>query len=292
MLACVDKGSDYSAQILLEIYKAYYRNEYNRLKKYHKLTDNDFSDGFTGTGDPDDANNINARLIIMARIMRIDIDESWNDYQKFINEHEKGKRGFWRKMEAAAQIDDIFEGRLKERSTISRCIVSSFPEMVDEDKYGSDTRYEIISVIKYIIQLAVQRQDTVAGGLLADMDDLYINVLEALEAWYVRNNGAAEDFGFTVRELVLMAYINHMATEYGKLYRVRRKELWGLLGVSRRELVKDEDIIDDFVTKEMLHKVAEQKRLDYKLTPKDTKLIKKISSISQKKGVVKASDSV
>ena len=282
MLTCVEKGSSYSASILLEIYKAYYKDEYRRLKKYHKLTADSFIKEFADPENLEETNNKSARLTVMSRIMNIDVDESWASLLCFMNNHEKSKREFWKRVEAAAQSDEIIEARLKERSVISKWIINNHPEMCSKVKYESDRRYNIIRDIELLIQLAVQGQDTMADGLLKDIDDLYVNVLDVVETLNIKNKELPDFSQFTLRELVLLAYINHMATEYGRLYRIRREELWDLLGVSRYELVKDEEITDDKITLDMFRKMSAQKNLDGDRSIIDTKLLNRIRSLLSK----------
>ena len=154
--------------------------------------------------------------------------------------------------------------------------------MCSKVKYESDRRYNIIRDIELLIQLAVQGQDTMADGLLKDIDDLYVNVLDVVETLNIKNKELPDFSQFTLRELVLLAYINHMATEYGRLYRIRREELWDLLGVSRYELVKDEEITDDKITLDMFRKMSAQKNLDGDRSIIDTKLLNRIRSLLSK----------
>ena len=58
---------------------------------------------------------------------------------------------------------------------------------------------------------------------------------------------------------IILSGIRHIASEYAKLYSVRREELWSIFGISKMEIASDTELESDIITEDMLKRLAKSK---------------------------------
>ena len=288
MIVCINNGSKYAKSVLTEVYKTYYKQEYGALKKYNSMGSDELMNFCEGSEDVEQINSICARVATMCAVMGIRLEDSCNSIIEFINTQEKEKRAFWRRIEAAAQDGTILEKRSEERRRFASQIADENPEIVTKSAYENSREYKVLNDMNLLVRLATQEKDTQSAGYLCDGFDLYTSMIDVYEelisAGHSRNDPRKgvrfNDYSF--REKILLSGIRHMATEYARLYCIRREELWSMLGVSRMEIAPDTEIENDIISKEMIKKLADSKGYSDVSDHKYHKLTEKIRALGEK----------
>ena len=287
MLVCVENGSKYAKSVLTEIYKTYYKQEYGVLKKFSSLSSDELADFGKGSEDVERINSICARIATMCEVMGIRLEDSCEGIIGFINAQEKEKREFWRRIEAVAQDGAVLEKRSEDRKEFATQIANENPEIVSRSAYENNREYKVLNDINFLIRYAMQEKDTQSEQYLGDGFDLYssmIDVYEELISSRGRSNSKRgvrfEEYSF--REKILLAGIRHIASEYARLYSVRREELWSIFGISRMEIASDTELESDIITKDMLKRLAKSKGISDEHDYRYRKLAEKIKALGQK----------
>lgn len=287
MLVCVENGSKYAKSVLTEIYKTYYKQEYGVLKKFSSLSSDELADFGKGSEDVERINSICARIATMCEVMGIRLEDSCEGIIGFINAQEKEKREFWRRIEAVAQDGAVLEKRSEDRKEFATQIANENPEIVSRSAYENNREYKVLNDINFLIRYAMQEKDTQSEQYLGDGFDLYssmIDVYEELISSRGRSNSKRgvrfEEYSF--REKILLAGIRHIASEYARLYSVRREELWSIFGISRMEIASDTELESDIITEDMLKSLAKSKGITDEQDIRYRKLVEKIKALGQK----------
>ncbi|MDY6308012.1 MAG: hypothetical protein SPL71_08135 [Oribacterium sp.] len=287
MLVCVNNGSKYSKSVLTEVYKTYYKQEYGVLKKFRSMSSDELTDFCEGSEDVEQVNSICARIATMCEVMEIRLEDSCDSIIEFINSRERDKRAFWRRIEAAAQDRTILEKRSEERKGFASQITDENPEIVSKSAYENNREYKVLNDINFLIRYAMQERDTQSEQYLWDGFDLYssmIDVYEELISSRGRSNpkrGVRFD-DYSLRERILLAGIRHIASEYARLYSIRREELWSLLGISRMEIAPDTELESDIITEDMLKRLAKSKGISDEHDYRYRKLAERIKALGEK----------
>lgn len=288
MIVCINNGSKYAKSVLTEVYKTYYKQEYGVLKKFSSMGSDELMDFCEGNEDIGRINSICARVATMCEVMGIRLDDSCDSIIDFINTQEKEKRTFWRQIEAAAQDGIILEKRSEERRRFAAQITDENPEIVSRSAYENCRGYKVLNDMNLLVRLATQEKDTQSAGYLCDGFDLYTSMIDVYEELIStghcksnpRKGVRLDDYSF--REKILLSGIRHLASEYAKLYCIRREELWSMLGVSRMEIASDTEIENDIISKEMIKKLADSKGSSDVSDHKYHKLTEKIRALGEK----------
>ena len=287
MLACVGNGSKYAKSVITEIYKTYYKQEYGVLKKFSSMSSDELVDFGKGSEDVEQINSSCARIATMCEVMGIRLEDSCEGIIGFINAQEKEKREFWRRIEAAAQDGTVLEKRSEGRKDFASQIANENPEIVSRSAYENNREYKVLNDINFLIRYAMQEKDTQSEQYLWDGFDLYssmIDVYEELISSRGRSNSKRgvrfEEYSF--REKILLAGIRHIASEYARLYSVRREELWSIFGISRMEIASDTELESDIITKDMLKRLAKSKGISDEQDHRYRKLAEKIKALGEK----------
>ena len=286
MLACVEDGSSYAADVLKELYKTYYKQEYSILKRINSLDimtyDNYFEpDDYNNNGETDnDTDILAARVTIMCELFNIKIDDPWNAVLELLNERAERDRFLWRSYQVLSVEDKIIESKTNKRKEYSDWIAEKYPEMVSVDVYGSDKRYKIIDELDRMTRLVMEELNIHTSINDGTPFDLFNNMVGGLEGLNIKLSDLDNDSvgKWNHRELLLIAYINYLSTLIGKLYKEREKELQTILGVSRLELVNDDELIDDNITMEMIERLTKREDKDVTDFRKD-KIMSRLKSI-------------
>ena len=205
-----------------------------------------------------------------------------------INEQEKEKREIWHRIEAAAQDADVLEKRSEDRRNFAAQIVNESPEIVSGSAYEKKREYRAVNDIYLLIRYAMQERDTQSEQYLCDGFDLYSSMIDVYEELMSVGRGRSnlrkgvrfDDYTF--RERILLAGIRHIASEYARLYSVRREELWSLFGVSRMETVSDKELESDLITKDMLNRLAKSKGISDEPDYRYQKLAERIKALGER----------
>ena len=287
MLVCVENGSKYAKSVLTEIYKTYYKQEYGVLKKFSSLSSDELADFGKGSEDVERVNSICARIATMCEVMGIRLEDSCEGIIGFINAQEKEKREFWRRIEAVAQDGAVLEKRSEDRKEFATQIANENPEIVSRSAYENNREYKVLNDINFLIRYAMQEKDTQSEQYLGDGFDLYssmIDVYEELISSRGRSNSKRgvrfEEYSF--REKILLAGIRHIASEYAKLYSVRREELWSIFGISKMEIASDTELESDIITKDMLKRLAKSKGISDEHDYRYRKIAERIKALGEK----------
>lgn len=128
ILACARHGSVYSRELLLSLYKTYYKKEYNVLKRMKELNMRQFIGAFIkpeGLFDsiqegPDDdiIDEITARIFVMSEIIGIHLDDSWNKVIEIHNRKILARHVFWKDFMLADQASETEEQFRKQADSL------------------------------------------------------------------------------------------------------------------------------------------------------------------------------
>lgn len=287
MLACVGNGSKYAKSVITEIYKTYYKQEYGVLKKFSSMSSDELADFGKGSEDVEQINSICARIATMCEVMGIRLEDSCEGIIGFINTQEKEKREFWRRIEAVAQDGAILEKRSEDRKDFATQIVNERPEIVSRSAYENNREYRVLNDINLLIRYAMQERDAQSEQYLWDGFDLYSSMIDVYEQMLLSKGRSNSRKGvrfdeYSFRERILLSGIRHIASEYAKLYSVRREELWSIFGISRMEIAPDTELESDIITKDMLKRLAKIKGITDEQDIRYRKLVEKIKALGQK----------
>ena len=282
MLSCVEDGSIYAADILKELYKTYYKKEYDILKRIGALGIESYSKCF----DPDDKNNEEkngdtdffvARITIMCELFHIMIDDTWNGVFELLNERAERDRFLWRSFQALGMEDKLIEKKSQKRKKYSDWIAERYPEMASKDIYEHNKQYKLIEDLDEMVSRVMNELNVFSTIDDENGFDLFGNMIEGLDNMDIDIDDEV-DSKWSLREFLLIAYINYISKITGKLYKERERELHSILGASRLELVENEDLISDSITKEMIERL-EQKDNSRGNDYRKDKLMSRIASL-------------
>ena len=279
MLACTLDGSSYSSGLILELYKAYYKKEYNVLKRFRKMDLFSYSDAFEDGMEEDDmaSNATSARITVMCQLMGIGLDSSWNVVHNILNDNEKRERAIWRAIEAIGMEDGIQSRRESERGKCAAWLTENYPEMASSGAYGQDERYGLLERLEGIVEAALENAGVRTEWLMDGHFDLYSNAVESL----LGNLGEEGEGGGTptLRETIMAAYLNHVASALGRLYRERQDELRGLFGVTQLEIMDDAAMESETIEKELLLRLARSREREPAADFRGDKVLEKIHGL-------------
>ncbi len=306
MLTCALKGSSFSAGILLELYKGYYKKEYNVIKRFKKISMYDYTEAFDYEDNGNEESNVcAARMVIMCRLLNIEMDNSWKVVHNILNDNEYNDRMVWRSIEAIVYGESDRETERKKRGKCAAWVTEHFPEMASPKVYGDDDRYELTEMLESVIEATFEDQEIRVDGLMSEKIDLYDDAVGALcngagyrymraereglvKKWSKKKNDDSEikavdipikEDEYTLREMVMMSYVHFLASRLGQLYKMRQDELRQMFDIKPYEVVGDDDLENEYITKEMLSNVKKVKEGITETDARDDKVMDKITGL-------------
>ena len=226
----------------------------------------------------------------MAWLLGLPLDSSWNAVYRITNENVEEDRELWRVIEVTGMGDEILEKRAAERKECADWLTEEYPEAASKEVFEGDDRYSIILDIENVIEHASDDMNNRIDQLLCNNEDLFSNMMNILtivpgvererKKWGLKWKGSSFKERYTLREMLLLAYIDNITRAYGQLYRVREEELWSILQVSRYEVIPDDALEDEWITIAMLQKLAEKRAKSRDADQRAEKFLKKIRALN------------
>ena len=275
MLECALDGSRYASELLTELYKVYYKQEYNRVKKIRYLGIDTYSDLFFDDLREDEMDYRGARVTIMCKLLHIEISPNWNFSYHLFNEHEEHDRLVWRTIEAAYFDERVKKRRRKARSISVDWLAENYPEMASEELYLEDARYDYLERIERTVVHELEKYHLSDNLLEVFPFDLYRNAIEGTRWFYTD----IERENPSLNEILAISYIRYLSDVISLLYRERERELFQILGVSRRELVPDENVVNDWISEGMMKQLREKETVIIPEDDRREKLLRKLRNL-------------
>ena len=297
MLLCAENGSTYSREILVSLYKTFYRKEYNVLKRMKTLSVREAMSAFLDFDDEEEGEEsggedsavVTARIFTMAELLGIELDRMWNRMIQIMNDELLHEISFWKMIHIASMEEGIVEKRRSIESESRDYLLDTFPDMLwvgIGENDSDDDRYLILDDIKEVIERAFDDNGAGTEALFGDRPfSLYQNAGKALEMF--DPDLESDDLEL----IILFAAIYYLSSSIARLITIRNSELNELLHIDQRELVGNEEMEEavqhtltpeeaEYVRMVMQQGLAKQKKQDVRTA----KLMRSLSSAAQRQG--------
>ena len=275
MLLCAQSGSDYSRELLIGMYKTYYKQEYNVLKRYHVLALDDISEfekmeakrhGIPESEfDPEDEYDFleftAGRIFIMGGLMGVQFDRSWNAYVNYTNEEIMKIHSFWKLMEYLDEDETLMESQLENYQNASDLLTEVLPYvdwfLVDEDVENLNDPNQLLSLSMHVIEKAMDNRmvnsDLFVEDFTFDLRDSAVNALKDVMQWADIDPAESKDL------IILFAVIRYLADIISELECLREKELQITLGFQYDDIITDEMMIEAGTDADLINKSQRSK---------------------------------
>ena len=295
ILLCAETGSDFSREILLSLYKTFYRKEYNVLKRMKSLPLGEALDAFIYSGEDEHEETrediITARIFTMAGLMGIELDKMWNRAIQLLNDESLRNYALWKMIHISFLEKDIVENRREWEKESREWLSETFPDIgwVSMDDIDSDDeRYSILEDIQNVIERAFDENGAGTGAVFGDRP--FTLLREAAKAIRPEMFEETED----LEQIILFAVIRYLSASLARLITIRNSELNDLLGVDIRDLIEDEEM-EDHIHRSLTNEESEQVRTVMQQGMRDPvirderteKLLHSLSSMTPKQTVRK-----
>ena len=183
ILKCAKSGSRFSRELILSLYKTYYRKEYNILKRMKELSIREFSvfaprifDDFEEDEETADRDNsIVARLTVIADLLGIELHFTWFRMIEILNENVLHQRTLWKTIEACTQERWVQEKREEEECENEEWLKNTFPGIqwisFWDDNEEENSGFGIVSDVKNIIENAFDETNFSSDAFFVDLED-------------------------------------------------------------------------------------------------------------------------
>ncbi len=158
MLKCARSGSSFSRDLILTLYKTYYRREYNILKRMKTLSIEEFSvfaPELDFEADERD-NSVLARVTVISDFLGIKLKSTWLRMMEILNENVKNNRVLWAVIESCTENDEFIQARLKRQELDEEWLKNTYPGIdwisFDDDNQEENKHFGIISIAKDVIE--------------------------------------------------------------------------------------------------------------------------------------------
>ena len=228
MTLCARGGSTYSRELLLGLYKTYYKQEYNVLKRYKTLSMFELGDfieieaqrrGFPKNAkeDPYDysfADQVMGRMIIIGELMNIELDWSWNGLIDQSNQDVLHDHVFWKVMECADHDESLTAGRIKDFREASQYLSEQYPYVdwfllddIEKEIEDYQDPNELLTMCQHVIENAMDRRSVNSDLYLKDPGlDLRTSAVNAVAG--IRHFADPEKYG---DKIIMFAVIRYLA---------------------------------------------------------------------------------
>ena len=259
MLLCAAHGSAYSREILLYLYKTFYRKEYNVLKRMKTLPMREAVSSFLSGGytDTADESAVLSRIFVMSELLGIELDGHWNRIIQIFNDELYKEAAVWKMIHMAARDQSVLDSRKQNEEEKKKWLGETFPDMgwVDLDDVDSDdSRFQILSDVKNLIEHSFDENG--AGTELIYADRTFDLFTSAYKALCCLPEMEEED----LEQIILFAVIRYLSSELSRLISLRNSELNTLLRIGIREIVSDQDM-EELTKRQLAPEDAEQVRI-------------------------------
>ena len=250
MVECVYAGDKYAAERILDLYKTYYKQEYNYFKRLHVLSTVFFHEMYGNNRDDmdeDEADRVmnirGARLAVMSFIMKKEMSPDYMPIFFLLNENVYRERMIWNVIVATSFYDDIVDKQTTELESWAEKLTSIYPEMSRPEDYQADSRYDLIADVFSEITLSCEENGFHEQYLFKDDEFDVFPYASRLKTLMDEDQPDLE-------KILYMSVIRYLAEEYSKLYRSMERNIMTALGVEEDEIVTDEDLIDEGIREE------------------------------------------
>ena len=303
MVLCAQNGSGYSRELLLGLYKSYYRQEYNVLKRYQKLSLFDI-DTFhqmeaekCGVSkeeyDPNDEYGFEdaqiARLALMSDLLGIELDRNWNSTLAIMNETTLDKLVFWKMIKCVDQEEILQEKKIRDFAASSEKLAASLPYVdwyfIDEEVGDEEGPNQLIALCKHVIERAMDEED-VNSDLFFEDDtfDLFYSAVNALSdtcTWIDPEKDSDK--------MILLAVVRYLADVIAGLEKQREEELRMTLHLHYTEPVTDEIMQEAGVSSDSLRRFRDAQAGEA-TDPQIEKILRKAKEAAKKTSVKRTSE--
>ena len=296
MVVCAQSGSAYSRELLLGLYKTYYRREYNVLKRYRSISFDDLFDfmemeavrrgipaeEFDPEMENDFSDAVMARLVILCGLMGISLDQSWNSPIAFANKHEIEYRTFWKMLDCIQYEEPLQEKMMQKYEAASARLSELLPYVnwffLNEDVSDIEDPNQLIALCKHLIERAMDERMINSDLFIEDFRfDLRKSAVSAIIDMPEQVNIEEE-----ADKVVLLAVIRYLAEVTAALEEEREKELRLVLHFRYQELVTDEMLLKSGVSDETIERFREQRAAEDSCDPRIEKLLSKADAAREK----------
>lgn len=307
MLICAQNGSAYSRNLLITLYKTYFKKEYNVLKRFQKLRPGDLQDFMIiarksryeemglqyKPGDEDiqdlEEENVAERIILMCDLLGIEVDPAFNGLIAGLNRDAVNKVSIWKLINLTFKLSpDIQEDRIESFQEGAAYLTDRMPNedwlLCENPDPDDDASEDMISIAANAINHALDECDVNSDIFLEDLSfDLYDSTASMLGRTKIDKEQTTDN------EIKLLGVIYYLAEVIGKLEKSRENELRDALGISFRRIDSKEWLLERGFPEE---KLREYLNSDTKLTETDKRIEKLLGKINPLKAATGRSGSI
>ena len=252
MLRAAKKGSIYSRNLILTLYRQCYKKEYNVLKRMKKLRFIDYIESFSSEEEEEGEDLLRcARIFTIAELMEMELDGYWYGLSADLNDDYCREAELWKTIIYGGWTDLVKAHRDEDFREALRFIEEEYPELNGIRFGGIKNRDPLVKKFPdYQVLTAVQ--DMIEHGCdlhNSDSEMLFEKGKTSVKEWAAR---AASLTGerWKSREnlpvLLALAGVLFISERFSALAEIRREELKQTLGAGVDEIVSDEDLKEFF----------------------------------------------